>query len=174
MVLRNIVPEDLPMIEEIYLNSFPPEERRPFADLVGRASDPTSPLTLTVIEHDMSVAGMMSWWDFGTFRYIEHFAIDSRLRSHGLGHKAITEFISRNITPVVIEVEPRETGEMASRRIGFYRRSGFEVIEDYDYIQPPYSPQLPEVRLTLMTTDRAKLEPEVIADVLHRKVYGKH
>lgn len=174
MVLRNSRHSDFKKIEDIYLQSFPPEERRPFADLIGRTCDHSSRLRLLTIEHDESVVGLISYWQFDSFRYIEHFAIESQQRSGGIGSRALSDFISRDSRPVVIEVEPPETDEMAKRRIEFYRRAGFNELEDFEYIQPPYAPGLPSVRLMLMTTVIEQIDVKNVVKTLHKSVYDQN
>lgn len=159
-------------IEEIYLMSFPDEERRPLEDLRALSENDESPFAMLKIMDDGNVAGLLSYWDFGEFRYVEHFAIKSAIRSKGTGSAALNEFIAMSATPVVLEVERPGSNDMADRRIGFYRRHGFETLDEYDYVQPPYSPGLPAVPLLLMTTDAAATDPDKTGTTLHKMVYG--
>ena len=59
---------------------------------------------------------------------------------------------------------------MAPRRIGFYRRNGFRLLEA-DYIQPPYAEDLPSLPLKLMS--RGEL-PDIdrVISTLHQRVYN--
>lgn len=165
-------PDSLNEVRQIYLESFPPEERRDFDDIILKASSADCPLHLDVITDRGSVLGLISWWDFGCFIYVEHFAVAGHLRSAGIGSEVLKQFLVRSPLPVVLEVERPGANEMADRRIGFYRRNGFTPLSDYDYIQPPYSPGQPSVPLLLMSTDAA-LDPENIARTLHHQVYGR-
>lgn len=107
------------------------------------------------------------------FFYIEHFATLPHLRGKGIGASALKAFASvAQDRPIVLEVEPPQT-ETARRRVGFYRRAGFELLE-IPYMQPPYRPGGEEVPLCLMSTDAAYAlshSARVVA-TLHREVYG--
>lgn len=117
-------------------------------------------------------AGFFFWWDFGEFAYIEHFAIASSARNGGTGGHALDMFIeSLDGKGVVLEAEPETDGGMARRRIAFYRRHGFDTVDGFVYIQPPYSPGKNELELTLMTAGRCP-DAKTMANTLHREVYG--
>ncbi len=160
------VPEGM---ENVYIESFPPEERRQWADVLDRAdNDPR--FNLYSIISDGSPAGLITVWDLGTARYVEHFAVAPSMRGSGIGREVIEKFIAMPGAPVVLEVEPLHTGETARKRINFYTRAGMTAHHTFNYIQPPYAPGLPSVPLTLMTSSPLPL-PD-IATLLHREVYG--
>ena len=117
-------------------------------------------------------AGLIYWWDFGNFAYVEHFAIDSRCRNGGIGGRALDLFVEQFTDKgIVLEVEPETDGDMARRRIGFYRRHGFEVIEGFSYMQPPYSKEKNEIELWLMTYGHCP-DAGIMSDTLKKEVYG--
>ena len=87
---------------------------------------------------------------------MEHFAIISAMRGGGLGGEAIRNFVAADPMPVILEVEPSGSNDMADRRIAFYERCGFTGHRDFEYIQPPYSPGLPEVPLMPTATNMAE------------------
>lgn len=155
--------------EKLYLASFPPEERRPWQQ-IARPEDARGPRLLAVVTEQGTEAGFITYWDFDTFIYGEHFAIDPAQRSGGIGSEAIRAFAALHGKPVVIEVEPEDAPDpMAPRRIAFYRRNGFELL-DYNYMQPPYSEGLPWVPLKLMST-YAGIDAATAAQTIHRCVY---
>lgn len=165
--LRTPAPEFLSAAEKLYLESFPPEERRPWADIVGGHSCPA----LRLIFRDNAFAGIITTWDLGAWTYVEHFAIMPAMRGGGIGGLVLERLAGMDEKPLLLEVERPEDGNpMAPRRIEFYRRNGFALL-DYDYIQPPYAPGLPEVPLRLMCTDPAT-DAEAATRALHTQVYG--
>lgn len=92
------------------------------------------------------------------------------MRGSGIGAE-ILRLLAAEGPPLLLEVEhPKGPGSIEQRRIEFYRRNGFRLL-DYDYVQPPYAPGLPSVPLLLMSTDPA-LDPALAARTLHREVYG--
>lgn len=163
-------------VRTLYHSAFPAEERRPWNKFTEVASrDPRFSIN-AVIGSDGEEAGFITSWDFGSFLYIEHFAVDPSRRGSGIGALALRSFVdSCGGRPVVLEVEPPTPDEpMTLRRIGFYSRNGFTLHDDFAYIQPPYSPELPEVELRLMTSGPALPDLREIATTLHSEVYGKH
>lgn len=162
------------VVERIYTDSFPEEERRPLQDLRNKAMNDESPLRMLLIMDDERIAGFISFWEFGEFVYIEHFAIDGPYRGAGIGSRAIDRFREMVCRPIVLEVEiPEHPGDIAGRRVAFYERHGFSALREYEYSQPPYQIGLPEVPMWLMTTGEPPLDADFLTATLHRNVYGK-
>lgn len=63
---------------EIYNGSFPIFERRTMDDQI-KALDDTN-YHFEVIYDKEEIVGILLYWDMGRYKYIEHFAIDSKLR----------------------------------------------------------------------------------------------
>lgn len=165
-----ITPNDLEIIHRLYLDSFPPEERRPWNNIAS-PSDRQKPELFAIIA-DGRLAGMLTLWTFDRFAYVEHLAVDPSLRACGIGSAAMRELIRKvGRKPVVLEIEPPVAERPETiRRHDFYSALGFVTI-DRQYIQPPYSPELPSVQLHLMAT--TVLPPLSTSATLHREVYGK-
>ena len=157
-------------LEQVYTNSFPPEERRAWRDILEKAHLTDAPLQFTEIRHYGSPAGFISWWTFGSWCYVEHFAVDSRLRGAGIGSTALDKWLNGLKIPAVLEVELPESNPMARRRISFYERHGFIAHPQFKYIQPPYSPELPSVPLMLMTYGKIT-NLDKVAETIHTQVY---
>lgn len=158
---------------QLYEYSFPVEERRPWLDILARDSD-DGRFRLEGIYRGGRWAGMMTSWQFDTFRYIEHLAIDSSMRGAGIGAAVLARLLASDPRPVVLEVEIpalAEDPEMARRRIGFYQRCGFTAFPRFDYVQPPYLEGLPAVPMMLMSSDDGGELP-LMAATIHRQVYG--
>ena len=160
----------LDVIRDIYSASFPVEEQRPWESLLVKVAD--GEISLYVAMADGAVAGMATAWHLDGFRYIEHLAVDPRLRGHGLGADVVRRLLSADSLPVVLEVEPLGFSAMAQRRISFYERLGFTAHHGYCYVQPPYTPDLPSVSLTLMTAGEGVPDLDAVTAQLHSRVYG--
>lgn len=95
------------------------------------------------------------------------------LRGGGLGRRILDTFIRHAGQSIVLEVEPPTT-DIATRRIGFYRRCGFRLWEHRTYIQPPYAADLSPLPLLLMVHGDLDEEKdfEHICHEIHTKVYG--
>ncbi len=154
----------------LYTASFPSAERRPNDKLSMMTMDTTLPMKANAIKLDDEFVGLVNFWEFDDFLYIEHFAVSHHVRGLGLGSKVLNIIKSNYSKPVVLEIEMPESSPIAARRMDFYRRNGFRPIWDFKYVQPPYSPGLPQLRLLLMSTDN--VDPQVVSDTLHSQVYG--
>ncbi len=158
-------------IEEIYLSSFPEAERRPWETIVRPESDKGPLLHSITMKAGCaeSLLGFITLWNFDDFIYVEHFAIDEALRGFNLGARVLSKLRKTHKT-IVLEVEmPSDNNPVAARRIDFYRRNGFEIVND-EYIQPPYGPGLPSVQMYLMSSNPA-VDTQKAAQNLHREVY---
>lgn len=154
---------------DLYIDAFPPEERRPWEGIVNPASE-AGPRLHIISLPDGTAAGFVTVWIFDGFVYVEHLAVAPSARGGGIGAAVLSELVKIYALPIALEVEPPcDENPMAARRIGFYRRCGLDVL-DFDYIQPPYSENLPSVPLLLMATEGAP-EPSIIASTLHKEVY---
>ncbi len=124
---------------------------------------------LVAIENNKPV-GFISYWQFDAFCYIEHFATDPELRNKGYG-KAIMQEVLKELSSVVLEVEMPDN-ELSKRRIGFYKRMGFELCKK-SYAQPPYRKGDDRLPMMLMSCNcNMEKNFEKITQQIHHKVYG--
>ena len=163
--------EQYQFMEELLVSSFPPEEYRLLADL-KEYTDHKSKFHNHVILEDDQPVGIITYWDFDRFYYIEHFATSPTLRNGGYGKKTLTHLCNELQLPIVLEVE-LPTNELAERRILFYQRQGFTLWEN-EYKQPPYRPEDDYLPMRLMVS--GDLDPQTdyedIKANIYRKVYG--
>lgn len=160
-------------MENLLVASFPAEEYRDLDQLRQYADSRETFRCNVILDEDDTPIGLFNYWDFGTFCYGEHFAIDPARRNGGLGKRALEELCRQvHPRPIVLEVEmPVE--EMSRRRIGFYQRQGF-TLWDKPYQQPPYKPGDGFLPMRLMAY--GDIDPETAFDTvcarIHREVYG--
>ena len=122
-------------MEGLMKQAFPSAEYRDLNEL--RLYTDTKPhFYNNIIMEENRPIGFFTYWDFDTFYYAEHFAIDPTLRNGGYGKQVLGLLRDTLSRPIVLEVEMPEN-EMACRRINFYQRNGF-VLWPNDYRQPPY------------------------------------
>lgn len=160
-----------PLVERLYIDSFPPEERRPWKDVMWLVDNNRQFEMLEVVS-DNAVVGFITLWHLGSVAYGEHFAIDPSCRGGGLGGEVVEAVINRlGKTPWIIEVEPPGMTPEAQRRIGFYTRHGMILQGDFRYIQPSYGSGLPPVELKLMTS-RNDVDLDEATRLIHRNVYN--
>lgn len=159
------------IVENLLHDSFPENERRD--DEEQRYITECNPLfSCLAIQKNNQTCGLLTFWNFGDFRYIEHFAISSSYRNQGIGANVLKDFIHQDAAPVVLEVE-KPTDHFSKRRIEFYKRLGFYLWEEIDYVQPPYRKNGEGVPMLLMST--AGLSPRTdfqkINSILRSQVY---
>lgn len=153
-------------------SAFPIDERRD--DYLQRELADSEPKfhSCAILSGDSNdFVGLLSYWDFNSYIYIEHFAIDSEMRNCGLGGDVLSQFIKEIGLPVVLEVE-LPTDHLSSRRIDFYTRHGFSLWETIPYIQPPYRKGGEELPMHLMAYGAiSPLDAVKVIASLRRYVY---
>ena len=130
-------------MEELLIDSFPPEEYRQLEQL-REYTDRTGNFHNNIIFDDELPVGFITYWDFDSFYYVEHFATNPALRNGGYG-----------------------------KRICLYQRQGFTVWKK-DYYQPPYKPGDDFLPMYLMVHGELDCEKdfETIKRRIHKEVYG--
>lgn len=157
--------------EELMTQSFPSDEYRDLNEL-RQYVDSLQHFHYNIILNDNTPIGILTFWSFEKFHYVEHFAIDSKLRNGGYGQKAIAYLLQQLNHSVVLEVEYPED-EMSERRINFYQRLGFELWKE-EYVQPPYKHGAKPLPMYLMVHgDLVNTKDfELIKATLYKEVYG--
>ena len=84
----------------------------------------------------------------GRYKYIEHFAIDSKLRGKNYGSRVLKEFCDHNKN-VILEIDP-PIDEISIKRLNFYLKLGFKL-QEFDYTHPSYRKGCKRHSLKIMT-----------------------
>lgn len=118
------------------------------------------------------VKGFLAAFDFESFYFIEHLATAEKYRNLGLGKQMMEKCIQKQSKLIVLEVE-KPNSEMSQRRIGFYKRLGFFLNEDFQYRQPPLQEDCQEVWLQIMSFGRKMTlgELKILKGLLFENVY---
>ena len=163
-MLQRINETDFPEIYRIMQASFSDDEYRPYDEQLALFEEPEYRIYYMP-------AGFLAVWEFESFIYIEHFAVDPALRNSGTGSAMLQELVKQYQKPICLEVELPED-ELTRRRIGFYERNGF-VFNEYPYIQPPISKRKSPVPLRIMTyrSEITREEFQKMKEILYRRVY---
>jgi ribosomal protein S18 acetylase RimI-like enzyme len=159
------------LLEKTYEESFPVNERRDFS-LIKLLIKEENRFEISGIYQGQEYVGFISRWDFSSFLYIEHFAIDPLKRNHKIGYKVLTQMVNTSNKPIILEVE-MPNNELSERRIGFYKRIGF-TLDDHVYFQPPYHQTDSWFEMRLMSYGKIDLGDSFgdIRDCLYKNVYG--
>ena len=182
-MLQRINETNFPEIYRIMQASFSDDEYRPYDEQLALFEEPEYWIYYMpaigmerVGNHStgnstMHAAGFLAVWEFESFTYIEHFAVDPVLRNSGTGSAMLQELVRKYQKQICLEVELPED-ELTRRRIGFYERNGF-VFNEYPYIQPPISKGKSPVPLRIMTYGSAITQDtfEEMKRVLYQRVY---
>lgn len=163
--------EGIAFVRALYESAFPEDERREWSSLLSLC-DACSAFELRVVCDDDRRVGFITVWQWADWRYIEHFAIDASCRGKGAGADVLRAFLAEDNRPVVLEVEI-PVDETSRRRVGFYRRLGFVLHDDFQYIQPSYGKDRKSLPMCLMTYGAPEeLNLSAVARLLYREVYG--
>ncbi|WP_158795955.1 GNAT family N-acetyltransferase [Pedobacter sp. L105] len=160
----------LSFINRLYHEAFPPHERRDWDELLNLMGS-AAEMHVQVILQDENPVGMIIFWTFADWNFIEYFAIDPACRGLRYGEKVMMDFSHKN--KVLLEVE-LPISEDAVRRIKFYERVGM-VLLPFAYQQPSYREKDVSYEMTLMS-NRPDNEHKEFDDVLLKvlkAVYGQ-
>ncbi|MBP3716195.1 MAG: GNAT family N-acetyltransferase [Paludibacteraceae bacterium] len=167
--------EEYNFVELLFLSAFPDEERRPEADQRENVSFNPFMHCMLLTDVDDTPLGFLNYWDFGSFVYIEHFAIAPNFRCQGIGGEALSVFLEMQHRPVVVEAELPTSSPVALRRIGFYLRNGFVQLAE-PYFQPSYPGREsePVPMLLLLYAEEGRRHPSArqMKNQIYREVYG--
>ncbi len=154
--------------KELFEESFPKEERPPFSQLEDRDENNFHFLVATI--DDDEPIGILSYWTFEEFTYIEHFAIAKEYRGQGLGRAVFLNFMMQHQDQVVLEIELPNT-ETAEHRLEFYGDMGF-TRNPQEYWQPSYDGKrlaIPMIIMSKYELDDGEFED--VKQILYTNVY---
>lgn len=169
----NSLHEHYPFMEELMQTAFPSQERRD-TELQRTYTDNQSRFHNNVLLDNGTPIGLLTYWDFDTFLYIEHFAISSERRNKGYGQQALATLKAKQEGMIVLEVE-EPIDEITRRRVIFYQRQGF-ILQNYPYEQPPYrdgDEWFPMKIMSFQTEDFTEDTFLQVKSTIYQEVYGK-
>ncbi len=117
----------------LYEQAFPVVERRDLPALIEKLSDQRMYFSAVLL--DASIVGLIVYWQFEGFLYVEHLALFPEQHRKGIGSEVL-KMVQKMGCPVLLEVEiPYDA--ISSNRVKFYNKSGFQAL-NIPYFQPPY------------------------------------
>ncbi len=140
----------------LYATSFPIFEQRSCDQQEVAFRD--TRYRLLAYEKDQEFIGFIAYWQFVSYRYVEHFAISAHLRGQGFGSRLLRAFVQSTPTPVILEIDPI-VDEVTKARLRFYRSCNF-VENPFDHHHPPYRSEFSPHPLVVLSSGRALTEPE--------------
>jgi ribosomal protein S18 acetylase RimI-like enzyme len=120
-------------LSSLYLVAFPKEERRELDVLLDMLNE--KKMYFSAVFAGEQLVGLVVYWKFEEFLYIEHLALFQEQRRKGIGGQVL-KLLQKEGFPLLLEVEiPYD--EASIQRVSFYNRSGFSALT-INYFQPPY------------------------------------
>lgn len=144
----------------LYVSSFPEYERRG-KDGHVEVLDNSFFVGNEIIDKG-KIVGLLYYWKFSNYLFVEHFAIFATIRGKNYGSRALQKLIDGSSGRLIIlEIEP-PIDEITEKRLRFYERLGF-VMNDYYYEHPSFDKVRPHVHeLRLMSYPRLIDEDELL------------
>lgn len=172
-MLKKMEIKDFDQVYTLMEESFPKDEYRDYQKQKELFQNPEYQILIEKDPEFRKIKAFFAAWEFETFIYVEHFAVNPVLRNGGVGSRMLKALKEDAEKMIILEVEP-PTEKIAVRRVRFYERNGF-FFNDYPYIQPSMGEGRKETPLFLMSTERKIDEEEyrMIRNTLYTKVYGK-
>ena len=149
-----------------YEKTFPEDERRSKEQFLDLAENPD--VFVFLIKNEDETIGYCVIWELSNFYFLEHFEVFEEKKKKKFGEK-ILESLQEKFEKMILETEPDSLSEIAARRLQFYQRNGFEIVEK-NYLQPSYGEGKSSLHLFLM----ANFEPENVETLIqeiHKIVY---
>lgn len=170
-MITRLESKDFDKVYHLIEVSFPADEYRTYEEQKALLGNPNYNIYILPSENEDTIKAFIAIWEFDSFAFIEHFAVNQKYRNMGLGSKILKEIVWVLKKMVCLEVEPPHN-ELASRRIRFYERNNF-FLNEYPYMQPAISKGRNPIPLFIMTFGRAinKDEFRTIKKDLYTKVY---
>ena len=149
MIFNIVSHNNRPLIEKIfqsYTSTFPENERRDWANFNDLFSNKQASI-LEIIENKQSI-GYIVIWKILDFTFVEHFEVFEQFRNKNFGTSILTQ-LKETYKYIILEIEPPSLNDIALRRLNFYLRNKFYII-DNNYIQPSYGEGKEPIPLYLM------------------------
>lgn len=143
---------------ELYEQSFPLAERRKKEDHVRACSD-SQFFPLSAWEGN-ELIGLLFYWEWDSYRYLEYLAVSPHLRGNGFGSQVLS-FLRDSDHTIILEIDPL-VNELSVRRLQFYERAGF-TLTPYRFVHLPYRLDGKSIELLILSY------PKMITKEQHNK-----
>lgn len=134
---------------KIYETSFPIFEQRTIKNQIEVLED--KDYYCNIICENNSLIGLLFYWKYGKYTYIEHLAISPNLRGKNYGSKILKTFCEDN-NYTILEID-NPIDEISIKRLNFYSKIGFKL-QNFEHIHPPYRKGYEGHNLKIMSFNR--------------------
>ena len=133
----------------LYEESFPVAERRKMEDhLLACTDERFFPLSAW---DGGRLAGLLFFWEWKGYRYLEHLAVTPELRGQGYGSEML-RYLRDSEQTIILEIDPL-VNELSVRRLQFYERAGF-TLTPYRFVHLPYRLEAQPQELLILSYPR--------------------
>lgn len=133
----------------LYEESFPVSERRKIEDHLLACTDERF-FPLSAWDGDR-LAGLLFFWEWNGYRYLEHLAVTPELRGQGYGSEML-RYLRDSEQTIILEIDPL-VNELSVRRLQFYERAGF-TLTPYRFVHLPYRLEAQPQELLILSYPR--------------------
>ncbi len=171
-MLSRLTLNDFDTVYSILKDSFLTDEIRPYRQQKALFEKNMYKIFGLRDEQNKNIKAFIAIYEFDAMIFVEHFAVNSQYRNHGLGSAILREMMNGSDKMFCLEVE-LPTTDIATRRINFYKRNGF-YLNDYPYTQPPLAENQKSLQLKLMSSGRPLGDTEFrrIKSLIFKDVYN--
>lgn len=141
---------------DLYVVSFPIFEQRSAAQQADAFQ--SEQYKLLAFTEGEAFLGFISYWEFDTYCYVEHFAVNAELRGKGYGSTMLREFQQSTGKLILLEIDPI-TDSVSEARLRFYKKCGFHE-NPYPHRHPAYRGEYHPHPLIVLTSKRAMSKEE--------------
>ena len=96
---------DLSRLMDLYILSFPEEERRDEKQLF-RMIETVPEMSFNAVEENGELCGLSVFWDLGEFYYMEHLAVFPEMRNRKIGQQILDYWKNHLPKLQILEAEP--------------------------------------------------------------------
>ena len=167
ILIQDAQSERAKRIYSSYSTTFPADECRNLDQFQQLFANPQ--VEILGVFRERQFVGYAIIWQLSNFSFMEHFEIFSEFQNQKLGSIFLQHIVQKH-PHLIIETEPENLNADAERRIKFYERNMFFILQK-DYIQPAYSSEKNALTLWLMANyhpEKLDLVKENIYDVVYR------
>lgn len=133
----------------LYEESFPVAERRKMEDhLLACTDERFFPLSAW---DGGRLAGLLFFWEWEGYRYLEHLAVTPEQRGQGYGSEML-RYLRDSEQTIILEIDPL-VNELSVRRLQFYERAGF-TLTPYRFVHLPYRLEAQPQELLILSYPR--------------------
>ena len=131
---------------QLYEESFPTAETRKEKDHLRAFADERF-FPLSAWEGN-ELVGLLFYWEWDSYRYLEHIAVNPELRGSGYGSQMLRYLCDAEKT-IILEIDPL-TNELSVRRLQLYERTGF-TLTPYRFVHLPYRLHVEPIELLILS-----------------------